>query len=45
MLLAPFLGPKTTTGADPHMPVRLATHLQLLAESAAAPAPHAVTWS
>ncbi|MEU5431431.1 hypothetical protein AB0H73_38315 [Streptomyces olivoreticuli] len=48
MLLAPLLGPKATTGADPHTPVRLATHLQLIAESAAAepaPRPHSVTWS
>ncbi|MEW2577661.1 hypothetical protein [Streptomyces syringium] len=48
MLLAPFLGPKSTARADPHTPVRLATHLPLAAESAAAePAPHlqSVTWS
>ncbi|MEU5053729.1 hypothetical protein [Streptomyces sp. NPDC021096] len=48
MLLAPFLGPRTTAGANPHTPVRLATHLQLAAESAGvepAPHPHSVTWS
>lgn len=46
MLLAPFLRPRTTAGADPHTPVRLATHLQLFAESAAAePAPLPITWS
>ncbi|MFI0915569.1 hypothetical protein [Streptomyces abikoensis] len=46
MLLAPLLGLKATAGADPHTPVRLATHLQLFAESAAAePAPLYNTWS
>ncbi|MCF3105347.1 hypothetical protein IPZ58_27685 [Streptomyces roseoverticillatus] len=41
MLLAPFLGPQARAGTDPHTPVRLATHLQLAAESAGAgPAPH-----
>lgn len=46
MLLAPLLGPKATTGAGPHTPVRLATHLQLFAESATAtPAPLSVTWN
>ncbi|MFI9311496.1 hypothetical protein [Streptomyces triculaminicus] len=46
MLLAPLLGPKAATGAGPHTPVRLATHLQLFAESAAAePAPLSVTWN
>ncbi|MFI9311320.1 hypothetical protein [Streptomyces triculaminicus] len=46
MLLAPLLGPKAAAGAGPHTPVRLATHLQLFAESAtAAAAPLSVTWS
>ncbi|MFF4534135.1 hypothetical protein ACFY1P_33300 [Streptomyces sp. NPDC001407] len=44
MLLAPSLGPKATAGAGPHTPVRLATHLQLFAESAGAgPAPLPIT--
>jgi hypothetical protein len=34
ILLAPLLSPRPVTGASPHTPVRLATHLQLTAETA-----------